>query len=131
MDKRLVLNVAFVLVLAGVIAGMFGCGAELAGKAPAAALVGTWEMTTESERGTRTRELVINEDLTGTYESREREFPITDLTVEGDQVSFNIEMSFGEREFALEFAGTLEGDSLNGEFTTPRGSREVTGKKIE
>jgi len=131
MDKRLVLNVAFVLVLAGVIAGMFGCGAELAGKAPAAALVGTWEMTTESERGTRTRELVINEDLTGTYESREREFPITDLTVEGDQVSFNIEMSFGEREFALEFAGTLEGDSLNGEFTTPRGSREVTGKKVE
>ncbi len=131
MDKRLVLNVAFVLVLAGVIAGMFGCGAELAGKAPAAALVGTWELTTESERGTRTRELVINEDLTGTYKSRNREFPVTDLTVEGNQVSFNIEMSFGEREFALEFAGTLEGDSLNGEFTTPRGSREVTGKKVE
>lgn len=130
MNSKSILNVAFVLVLAGVIAGMFGCGAELATK-PTDALVGTWELTTESERGTRTRELVINEDLTGTYESRDREFPITDLTVEGDQVSFNIEMSFGEREFSLEFAGTLEGDSLNGEFTTPRGSREVTGKKVE
>lgn len=130
MDKTLVLNVAFVLVLAGVIAGMFGCGAELAARGTDA-LVGTWELTTESERGTRTRELVINEDLTGTYKSRNREFPVTDLTVEGDQVSFNIEMSFGEREFALEFAGTLEGDSLNGEFTTSRGSREVTGKKVE
>ncbi len=130
MDKRLVLNVAFVLVLAGVIAGMFGCGAELAGKG-ANALVGTWELTTESERGTRTRELVINEDLTGTYESRDREFPVTDVTVEGNQVSFNIEMSFGEREFAFEFSGTLEGDSLNGEFTSPRGSREVTGKRAE
>jgi len=131
MNSKSILNVAFMLVLAGIIAGTFGCGAELAGKAPAAALVGTWELTTESERGTRTRELVINEDLTGTYKSRNREFPVTDLTVEGDQVSFNIEMSFGEREFALEFAGTLEGDSLNGEFTTPRGSREVTGKKVE
>jgi hypothetical protein len=130
MNSKSILNVAFVLVLAGVIAGMFGCGAELAAK-PTDALVGTWELTTESERGTRTRNLVINEDLTGTYESREREFPITDLTVEGDQVSFNIEMSFGEREFSLEFAGTLEGNSLNGEFTTPRGSREVTGKKVE
>lgn len=131
MNSKLILNVAFVLVLAGVIAGMFGCGAELAGKAPAAALVGTWELTTESSRGTRTRNLVINEDLTGTYESRDREFPVTDLTVEGDQVSFNIEMSFGEREFTLEFAGTLDGDALNGEFTTPRGSREVTGKRVE
>lgn len=130
MNSKLILNIAFVLVLAGVIVGTFGCGAGLVTK-PADALVGTWELTTESERGTRTRNLVINEDLTGTYESREREFPVTDLTVEGDQVSFNIEMSFGEREFSLEFAGTLDGDALNGEFTTPRGSREVTGKRAE
>ena len=130
MNSKLILNIAFVLVLAGVIVGTFGCGTGLVTK-PADALVGTWELTTESERGTRTRNLVINEDLTGTYESREREFPVTDLTVEGDQVSFNIEMSFGEREFSLEFAGTLDGDALNGEFTTPRGSREVTGKRAE
>ncbi len=131
MNSKLILNVAFVLMLAGVMVGTFGCGAELAGKAGSGALVGTWELTTESERGTRTRELVINEDLSGTYQSRDREFPVTDLTVEGDQVSFNIELSFGEREFVLEFAGTLEDDSLNGEFTTPRGSREVTGKRVE
>ena len=131
MSSKPILNIAVALVLISLMVGMSGCGAELAGKTPSAALVGTWELTTESERGTRTRELVINEDLTGTYQSRNREFPVTDLTVEGDQVSFNIEMSFGEREFALEFVGTLEGDSLNGEFTTPRGSREVTGKRAE
>ncbi len=131
MKTKLILNIAVALVLISVTVGTFGCGAELAGKPPAAALVGTWELTTESERGTRTRNLVINEDLTGTYQSRDREFPVTDLTVEGDQVSFNIEMSFGERKFAFAFAGTLEGDSLNGEFTSQRGSREVTGKRIE
>lgn len=131
MNSKPILNIAVALVLISVMVGMFGCGAELAGKAGSGALVGTWELTTESQRGTRTRELVINEDLTGTYKGRNREFPVTDLTVEGDQVSFNIEMSFGEREFVLEFVGTLEGDSLNGEFTTPRGSREVTGKRVE
>jgi hypothetical protein len=131
MNSKPILNIAVALVLISLMVGMSGCGAELADKAPAAALVGTWELTTESERGTRTRELVINEDLNGTYKGRNREFPVTDLTVEGDQVSFNIEMSFGERKFVLEFAGTLENDSLNGEFTTPRGSREVTGKRAE
>ncbi len=130
MDKRLVLNVAFVLVLAGVIAGMFGCGAELAGK-PANAFVGTWELTSESPRGTRTSTLVINEDLTGTYGSRDREFPVQDLTVEGDQVSFKVPMTFREREFILEFKGTVEGDTFTGQRSTPRGSREVTGKKVE
>ena len=131
MNSKPIFNIVVALVLISMMVGMFGCGAELAGKAGAAALVGTWELTTESERGTRTRELVINEDLTGTYQSRNREFPVTDLTVEGDQVSFNIKMSFGEREFAFGFAGTLEGDSLNGEFTSPRGSRKVTGKRVE
>jgi hypothetical protein len=130
MSNKPILNVAAILVLSGIIAGTFGCGAELAGK-PGQAFVGTWELTTESSRGTRTGTLVINEDLTGTYKGRNREFAVTDLTVEDDQVSFNVEMSFDEREFALEFKGTLEGDTFTGERVSPRGSREVTGKKVD
>ena len=131
MSSKSILNIAVALVLISLMVGMSGCGAELAGKAGSGALVGTWELTTESERGTRTRELVINDDLSGIYKSRNREFPVTDLTVEDDQVRFNLDMSFGERDFVLEFAGTLEGDSLNGKFTNPRGSRKVTGKRAE
>jgi len=130
MNSKLILNIAFVLVLAGVIVGTFGCGAELAAK-PTDALVGTWELTSESSRGTRTSTLVINEDLTGTYQARDREFPITDLAVEGDQVSFKVPMNFRDREFILGFAGTVEGDTFTGQRSTPRGSREVTGKKVE
>lgn len=130
MHSKLILNIAFVLVLAGVIVGTFGCGAELAAK-PTDALIGTWELTSESPRGTRTNTLVINEDLTGTYKARDREFPITDLAVEGDQVSFKVPMTFRERQFILEFAGTLEGDTFTGQRSTPRGSREITGKRIE
>lgn len=130
MSKKPILNVAAILVLSGIMTGTFGCGAELAGK-PGQAFVGTWELTTESERGTRTRTLVINEDLTGTYKGRNREFAVTDVTVEGNQLSFDIEMSFGEREFTLEFKGTLDGKTLTGEFMSSRGSREVTGKKVD
>jgi len=129
MDNKLFLNIAVALALAGVMVSMLGCGAELAAR-PGQALVGTWELTTESERGTRTRTLIINEDLTGTYKGRNRQFPVTDLTVEGDQVSFNIKMSFDEREFTLEFKGTLDGKTLTGEFISSRGSRDVTGKKV-
>ena len=129
MNNKLFLNIAVALALAGVMVSMFGCGAELTAR-PGQALVGTWELTTESERGTRTRTLVINEDLTGTYKGRNREFPVTDLTIEGNQVSFNVKMSFNEREFTLEFKGTLDGKTLTGEFISSRGSRDVTGKKV-
>ncbi len=129
MDNKLFLNIAVALALAGVIVGTFGCGAELTAR-PGQVLVGTWELTTESERGTRTRTLVINEDLTGTYKGRNREFAVTDVTVEGNQVSFNIKMGFDEREFTLEFKGTLDGKTLTGEFISSRGSRDVTGKKV-
>ena len=129
MDNKLFLNIAVALALAGVIVGTFGCGAELAAR-PGQALVGTWELTTESERGTRTSTLIINEDLTGTYKGRNRQFPVTDLTIEGNQVGFNVKMSFDEREFTLEFKGMLDGKSLTGEFISSRGSRDVTGKKV-
>ena len=95
-----------------------------------AALVGTWELTSESPQGTRTNTLKIKEDMTGTYTARNNEIPITDLKVEGDQVTFKVNMKFNEQEVTMEFKGKLDGTTLKGQFTTPRGTREVTGKKI-
>ncbi|MCX5637404.1 MAG: hypothetical protein NTX52_06895, partial [Planctomycetota bacterium] len=96
----------------------------------ASALVGTWELTSESPQGTRTNTLKIKEDMTGTYTTRNNEIPITDLKVEGDQVTFKVNMKFNEQEVTMEFKGKLDGTTLKGQFTTPRGTREVTGKKI-
>ena len=95
------------------------------------ALVGTWELTYESRRGTRTRKLVVNKDMTGTYEGRNSNTPITEMKIDGHQVSFKVERSFRERKFITEFKGKIDGSSFNGEFTTSRGSRAFTGKKIE
>jgi len=106
---------------------------EVTGKkieAASSALVGTWELTTVSQQGTRTNTLKIKDDMTGTYTARDNEMPITDLSVEGDQVSFKVTMKFNEQEFPMEFKGKLDGTALKGEFITSRGNREVTGKKI-
>jgi hypothetical protein len=96
----------------------------------AGAIVGTWELTSTTQQGTRTSTLTIKEDMTGTYKSRQSETPIQDLKVDGDQVSFKIVREFQGNSVTMEFKGKLEGDALKGEFISERGSREVTGKKI-
>jgi len=95
-----------------------------------ASVVGTWEFTRETSQGTRTSTVKIKDDLTGTYTSRDRETPVTDLKVDGNQISFKITRIFNDRQFTMEFKGQVDGDTLKGEFTTPRGSREATGKRV-
>jgi hypothetical protein len=106
---------------------------EVAGKRidETSALVGTWEITRQSSRGTRTNTLKINADMTGTYTSRDNEIPIRDLRVEGDQVTFKVIMRYGDREVPAEFKGKLDGTTLTGERTTSRGTDKFTGKKTD
>ena len=92
-------------------------------------VVGTWEFTRETPQGTRTSTLRIKKDRTGTYAFRENENPVTDLVIEGNQVSFTLTFRRNEREFKMQFKGKAEGDTLTGAFTTPRGTREAIGKK--
>ncbi len=103
-----------------------------AAPAQASSIVGTWEFTRESQDGTRrTNTLTIKPDMTGTYKGRDTEFPVTGLTVKGDQVSFKVTMKYNDTEVPMEFKGKLEGGTLKGEFTTSRGSREAVGKKVQ
>jgi len=105
---------------------------EVAGKMLEAAspVVGTWEFTMETSRGTRTSTLKIKEDMTGTYTVRDNELAVTDLKVDGDQVSFKVIMRYGDREVPMEFKGKVDGTTLVGERTTSRGINKITGKKI-
>jgi hypothetical protein len=102
-----------------------------AADASASGVVGTWEFTQETQQGTRTSTLTIKPDMTGTYKRRDTEVPITDLKVSGNDVAFKATMSFNGNETTMEFKGKLEGKTLKGEFTTPRGTREAVGKKVD
>jgi hypothetical protein len=97
----------------------------------ASAAFGTWEFTRETQRGTRTSTLKIKPDMTGTYTMRDNEVAVKELKVDGDNVSFKLELSFNERQFTMEFKGKVEGKTLKGEFITQRGAREAVGKKID
>lgn len=111
-------------------------GKKVEAVTPAAAkgvsLAGTWEYTREAQDGTkRVTTLTIKPDLTGTYKARDNEFPVTGLAVTGDQVAFKVTMKFNDNEVPMDFKGKVEGDTLKGEFTTERGSREAIFKKVQ
>ncbi len=92
------------MLVSAVMLGSLGCSDDLASAGgKKSGIVGTWELTTESSRGTRTRTLTINKDFTGSYKGRNREFPVTGLKLEGDQLSFTVKMKLRDREFTMDF----------------------------
>lgn len=94
-------------------------------------VVGTWENSHTGRDGTpRTTALRIKADMTGTYGFRQVETPLSDLKINDNKVSFKVVLMLRDREFSQEFEGTVEGDSLTGTFTSPRGPREVSFKKV-
>jgi len=108
-----------------------GTSQVVGSKAEAASpIIGTWEFTRESSRGTRTSTLKIKEDMTATYTVRDNELAVTDLKVDGNQVIFKVLMRYGDREVPMEFKGKVDGRTLVGERTTSRGTNKITGKKI-
>lgn len=97
----------------------------------ASSAVGKWEFTRETPQGTRTSTLTIKPDMTGAYTMRDNETPVSNLKVNGDEVSFTITRTFNDREFKMEFKGKVEGDTLKGAFITDRGEREAVGKRAK
>ncbi|MCK4999980.1 MAG: M60 family metallopeptidase [Anaerohalosphaera sp.] len=94
------------------------------------AVFGNWEFTSQGRGGgSRTRLLVLKEDMTGTYQMRDSDVAIKDFKVDGNAVSFKIDMSYGQNSFTMEYKGKLTGEELKGEWITPRGSREAVGKR--
>lgn len=96
------------------------------GKRIGAALIGKWELEITSERGARKQILQVNPDLSGMYGPT----PVSKINLEGDQVTFQIVLEFGEQKFEINFAGKLDGQKLTGEFTSERGTQKATGKKV-
>ncbi len=55
---------------------------------------------------------------------------IKKVNLEGDRVSFKIDLEFGERKFEMSFEGKVEDNKLSGEMTTSRGIQKVKGTKV-
>jgi len=111
--------------ITGVIKSEMG-DVQVEGKLIGAALIGTWNLDIESERGPRKQRLRVNPDFSALYGSS----LIKKIDLDGDKVSFKYVRSFGDQEFETSFAGKLAESKLTGELTTSRGTRKVTGTKV-
>ncbi|MBN1766381.1 MAG: hypothetical protein JW860_14075, partial [Sedimentisphaerales bacterium] len=92
--------------------------------------IGTWALTTESDRGPRTNNLIIYNDLTARYQIMDSYFDVQEINVSDNVLTFKIVTRFGPNEFETSFKGQIEGDTLKGETTTPWGANPTTGKKL-
>lgn len=88
-------------------------------------LIGTWNLDISSERGERKQRLRVFPDMSGLYGPT----PVEKVELEDDNVSFKISFDFGDNPFEISFQGKIEGSSLQGKLTSPRGTRQVTGQK--
>jgi hypothetical protein len=107
---------------------------------------GTWELSYETQRGARTLTVTLVQEettVTGTATLQmmgppgggggggTREVEISDGKMEGDQLSFTLNMGMGERTFSQSFVATVTGDTMEGTMTTPRGENPFTGTRKE
>ena len=90
-----------------------------------AALIGTWNLDLESDRGDRKQRLRVNPDMSALYGS----MPIKKINLDGDKVSFKYVLPFGDQERETSFEGKIAESKLTGEVKTSRGTSKVTGTK--
>ena len=87
------------------------------------ALVGDWEMTTDfqGQQIPATMTLTLKEGkLSGLWKSEGGEMEMKEIVFSSGTLTFNRTM--GEGGENLSFKGTVEGDTISGEWDTPMGS---------
>ena len=90
-----------------------------------AALIGTWNLDVESERGPRKQRLRVNSDLSALYGST----LIKKINLDGDKVSFKYVLTFSSQDYEVSFEGKIADSKLTGEVKTDRGTSKVTGTR--
>lgn len=125
-------KVAYSLVFAlafGIL--VMGAGKALADEP--ANVTGTWEITSQSQRGTMTQTLTIQQDgssLKGSLTGRRGESPV-EGTVNGNQVNFKVKRQGQNGEaMVMEYTGTIDGNSMTGKVHSERfGDRDFKAKR--
>ena len=102
--------------------------------AAAASVDGKWIGTSQGRDG-KAREMTFNfktdgGNLTGTVSSRMGDREISEGKVTGDEISFVVKFTMGDREMKALYKGKVAGDEI--QFTVQRGERssEMTAKRV-
>jgi hypothetical protein len=103
----------------------------VAGTRFGAAVIGKWELTTETEQGTRESMLTVYPDLTARQEFFGGETPVKNFKLEGDQVTYALELGFGDQTFVIDYKLKIQNGTLTGQSSSERGTNDIKGKKMQ
>ena len=101
---------------------------------PPPAAVGNWTLTIETPQGTRQPTLAImgtQDNLEGTFGGQTGEVPLSDLNFSDGKLTFTVTVDAAGQELQLDFAGTVEGDTISGALNSPFGEIPATGVRNE
>ena len=90
---------------------------------------GTWDTMATTPLGNQESLWTIAEDGTGMMASDQGDQPIDGIIVDGNNVSFVVDIDAGGQSLSLSFSGVVEGDSLTGAFSSDFGDFDVTGTR--
>jgi len=97
-------------------------------------ITGEWQMNITVPAREIVEKLTITKNADGTlagkWEAQRGENTISDVKFEGGKLTFTRTSKFGDREFTMTFAGTVEGDNIKGVFSSERGDREANATRI-
>jgi hypothetical protein len=122
-NKRFSVVFLFLLILT------FGLSAVAADQP--ANVAGNWQLSWQGRQGAQQSTVQIQQDgskLTGTMQGPRGSAPLTG-SIEGNNISFNVQFQGERRNFTLAFSGTADADKMSGTFQPQGGGRGRRGGK--
>ncbi len=106
-----------------------GC-ATTGGGSASNPFVGTWDLVVESPLGTSEQTLVVGSDMAGAITSEDfGDAEISNAAADGNSVTFDVTFDLDGQELPAKFEGTIDGDSISGEYVTELGNGTVIGTR--
>ena len=97
------------------------------------AVLGKWESTTETPQRTFQVVFEFNEDegeLKGAWSNpRGRNGNLINVSWDGETLKFERDIEAAGQVFRLYYEATVDGDTMTGTLTTPRGNRKFTATR--
>lgn len=91
--------------------------------------VGQWDVFMTTPIGEQEAVLTINDDGTGMFSGSQGDQPIDGIILDGNNVAFAMNISAQGQSISLDFTGTVDGDSIEGEMSTPFGGMALSGTR--
>jgi len=91
--------------------------------------VGSWDTVATSPLGDQASVWTIAEDGTGIMSSELGDQAVEGIVVDGNSVSFTLDIDAGGQFLSLSFSGMVDGDALSGVFASDFGDFNVTGTR--